>query len=121
MAQTRWYIIFIYFIASQQPVAINLTNTGGATAKILTSNQQGSIGRVATSSVPFSEQAASGNSTAQLLASADKALNSSAHIQQISVAGGSSITTIAGTKISLPTQPARFVALPTQPAAMVII
>ena len=55
------------------------------------------------------------------MASADKALASSAHIQQISVAGGSSITTIAGTKISLPTQPARFVALPTQPAAMVMI
>ena len=109
---------------SNQPVAINLTNTGTA-AKILTSNQQSSISRVATSAVPFtyasdqttSSVTTSGSSTAQLIRSAANALASSAQIQQ-QISGGSTITTISGAKISLPTQPARFVALPTQPAAM---
>ena len=58
------------------------------------------------------------NSTAQLIASAANALASSSQIQQ-QISGNSTITTISGAKISLPTQPARFVALPTQPATMV--
>ena len=112
-------------VPSQQPVAINLTSTGSA-AKILTNTQQGGISRVVTSNVPFtysSDQTTaavttSGSSTAQLIASAANALASSAQIQQ-QISGGSTITTISGAKISLPTQPTRFVALPTQPAAMV--
>ena len=109
---------------SQQPVAINLTSTGGG-AKILTSNQQSTISRVVTSNIPFtygSDQTSSVtttvNSTAQLIASAANALASSSQIQQ-QISGNSTITTISGAKISLPTQPARFVALPTQPATMV--
>ena len=117
--------IFSIVAPSQQPVAINLTSTGGG-AKILTSNQQSTISRVVTSNVPFtygSDQTSSvvttsGNSTAQLIASAANALASSAQIQQ-QISGNSTITTISGAKISLPTQPARFVALPTQPATMV--
>ena len=110
---------------TQQPVAINLTSAGSA-AKILANNQQSSISRVVTSNVPFtyaSEQTTSSgtaSSTAQLIASAANALASSAQIQQ-QISGSSTITTISGAKISLPTQPARFVALPTQPAAVVII
>lgn len=111
---------------SQQPVAINLTSTGGG-AKILTSNQQSTISRVVTSNIPFSygsDQTSSVtttvNSTAQLIASAANALASSSQIQQ-QISGNSTITTISGAKISLPTQPARFVALPTQPATMVRI
>ena len=116
--------IYIFTTASQQPVAINLTNTGGG-AKILTSNQQSTISRVVTSNVPFtygSDQTSSVtstvSSTAQLIASAANALASSSQIQQ-QISGNSTITTISGAKISLPTQPARFVALPTQPATMV--
>ena len=108
----------------QQPVAINLTS-GGSAAKILTNAQHSSMSRVVTSNVPFtysSEQTTSTvttcSSTAQLIASAANALASSAQIQQHS-SGGSTITTISGAKIALPTQPARFVALPTQPAAVV--
>jgi len=111
-------------VPSQQPVAINLTSTGSA-AKILTNTQQGGISRVVTSNVPFTYASdhttaavtTSGSSTAQLIASAANALASSAQIQQ-QISGGSTITTISGAKISLPTQPTRFVALPTQPAAV---
>ena len=78
-----------------------------------------------TSNVPFtygSDQTSSGtttvSSTAQLIASAANALASSSQIQQ-QISGNSTITTISGAKISLPTQPARFVALPTQPATVV--
>ena len=78
-----------------------------------------------TSNVPFtygSDQTSSAtttvSSTAQLIASAANALASSSQIQQ-QISGNSTITTISGAKISLPTQPARFVALPTQPATMV--
>ena len=78
-----------------------------------------------TSNVPFtygSDQTSSVtstvSSTAQLIASAANALASSSQIQQ-QISGNSTITTISGAKISLPTQPARFVALPTQPATMV--
>ena len=104
-------------------MAINLTSTGSA-AKILGNNPQSSISRVVTSNVPFtyaSDQTTStASSTAQLIASAANALASSAQIQQ-QISGSSTITTISGAKISLPTQPARFVALPTQPAAVVIL